>query len=50
MKKVIDKFLPVDFRSDYLKMINNVHVPKKRKEELISTIKDILAENGYENR
>ncbi len=47
---IIDTHLPVDCRSDYLKMLSNVYVPKKRKEEVIQTIHNILEEHGYENR
>lgn len=44
---LIDKFLPVEFRSDFLKFTNDVYVPKKRKLILIQVIKNILEENGY---
>lgn len=47
---IIDQNLPVDCRSDYLKMISDVYVPKKRKEEVVQTIQLILEEHGYENR
>jgi RNA polymerase sigma factor (sigma-70 family) len=47
---IIDEHLPVDCRSDYLKMISDVYVPKKRKEEVVQTIQLILEEHGYENR
>ena len=50
MTTIIDANLPVDYRSDYLKMLSNVYVPKKRKEEVVETIQLILEEHGYENR
>ena len=50
MKMIIDKFLPVELRADYLKYISDAYVPKKRKLYLIQVIKNILAENGYEER
>jgi len=49
MTAIIDRYLPVDLRSDYLKLLGNVYVPKKRKEEIILTIQNILEEHGYEN-
>ena len=48
MQNIIDKHLPPDCRADYLKLISDVYVPKKRREEIIQIIKDILAEHGYE--
>ena len=50
MTAIIDEHLPVGMRTDYLKMMGNVYVPKKRKEEITLTIKNILLENGYDNR
>ena len=50
MQAIIDKHLPPDCRADYLKLIHDVYVPKKRREEIVAIIKDILAENGYEER
>lgn len=50
IRKIIDKFLPFDFRSDYLKLSSDVYIPKKRKTTLINKIKEILKENGYEKR
>jgi len=48
MKRIIDQYLPKELRADYLKIINDVYVPKKRKEFIISTLKKILEDNGYE--
>jgi RNA polymerase sigma factor (sigma-70 family) len=47
MLEIIDEHIDIDFRSDYLKIINNVHVPKKRKIEVLDHIQYILKENGY---
>lgn len=47
IRKIIDKFLPFDYRSDYLKFVNDVSIPKKRKIQLFLVIKNILEENGY---
>ena len=46
MQKTIDLKLPSDYRADYLKMINDVYVPKKRREEVIELIKELLDEEG----
>ena len=46
IKTIIDKHLPSKYRSDYLKIINDVYVPKKRKTEIFSLIKNILKENN----
>lgn len=45
---IIDKFLPFDYRSDYLKFLNDVSIPKKKKTQLFVVIKNILEENGYD--
>ena len=50
MKKIIDSNLPSDCRADYLKIISDVYVPKKRREEIVAIIQDILKDNGYEKR
>lgn len=41
-KAIIDKHLPPEHRSDYLKMINEVYIPKKRREELVLLIRELL--------
>ena len=48
MSKVLDIKLPAEYRADYLKIINDVYVPKKRKEEVLFIIKTILEEQGHE--
>lgn len=45
---VVDKHLPSEHRADYLKMINNVYIPKKKRDDLISLIKEILEVYGNE--
>lgn len=47
IKISIDKHLPSKYRSDYLKILNDVYVPKKRKLEIFSLIKKIMKDNGY---
>ena len=48
MTKVLDIKLPAEYRSDYLKIVNDVYVPKKRKEEVLFIIEHILEEHGHE--
>ena len=48
MQKVLDIKLPAHYRADYLKIINDVYVPKKKKEEVLFIIQTILEEHGYE--
>lgn len=49
LKSIIDKHLPPVYRADYLKMINNVYIPKKRREDLIEIIKELL-ETHYDEK
>ena len=42
---IVDKYLPAKYRADYLKMINDVYIPKKRKEELLLVIKNIIKDH-----
>lgn len=48
LSSLIDKHLPHNYRADYLKMINNVYIPKKKRDDLISLIKEILETYGNE--
>jgi hypothetical protein len=41
----IDLHLDMSYRSDYLRMLHGVHVPKPRRDEIIETIRDLLREN-----
>jgi len=45
MQDIINKYLPSNMRFDYLKIINDSYVPKKRREEIINTVKYIIKEN-----
>tara|TARA_B100000073_G_scaffold9112_1_gene7667 strand:+ start:1346 stop:1846 length:501 start_codon:yes stop_codon:yes gene_type:complete len=46
--QLIDEHLPVELRADYLKMINDVYILKKKKDEILLVIKEILEEHGYD--
>lgn len=46
LQNIVDSKLPPEYRSDYLKLINDVYVPKKRREEIILLIKELLDEEG----
>ncbi len=45
---VIDKYLDVSMRSDYLRMLHEVYVPKHRREQIIETITNIIREHADE--
>lgn len=45
---IIDKHLPSNCRADYLKIINDVYVPKKRREEVIELIKELVEQYSNE--
>lgn len=47
MSGIISLKLPADMRADYLKIVNDVYVNKKRKEEVLDTVYEILEEHGY---
>lgn len=47
MSQAIDKYIPANLRMDYLKIINDIYIPKQRREEIMETIKNILQEQGY---
>lgn len=44
ISEIIDSKLPVHYRADYLKIINDVYVNKNRKQEILDYIKDILSD------
>lgn len=48
LSRIVDKYLPHQYRADYLKMINDVYVSKKRKEEILSIIKQIVETRSNE--
>jgi DNA-directed RNA polymerase specialized sigma24 family protein len=47
MQRIIDIKLPAQYRADYLKIVNDVYVPKKQKEEVLAVIEQILREQGH---
>lgn len=49
IKHILDAHLPAKYRADYLKLINNVHIPKKRKEQIVALIKDIILQHGIDS-
>lgn len=48
IQAILDKHLPASYRADYLKLINNVYVPKKRREDVLSLIKELVERYTYE--
>jgi DNA-directed RNA polymerase specialized sigma24 family protein len=46
MKSCIDRHLPSSLRMDYLKVVNEAYLPKKRREQVMDEIKEILIEHG----
>ena len=47
MQKIVDSKLPAEYRADYLKIVNDVYVPKKQREEVLGCIYQILEEHGH---
>jgi DNA-directed RNA polymerase specialized sigma24 family protein len=47
MINVVDQHIPANFRMDYLKIVNDIYVPKARRQEIISTVKQILQDHGH---
>jgi len=45
--KIINDNIPPSMRFDYLKMRNDVYIPKSRREEIIEEIQEILQLHGY---
>lgn len=45
--KIIDRELPASMRLDYLKMQNDIYIPKARREEIINETQEILENHGY---
>jgi len=46
MKDCIDRHLPASLRMDYLKVVGDSYLPKKRREQVMDEIKAILVEHG----
>ena len=47
MSYILDLKLPASVRSDYLKIMHDSHVSKRRKEEVLSLIKEIMEDHGH---
>ena len=47
MGRIVNAELPASMRMDYIKMINDVYIPKPRREEIKNTIRILLEEHGY---
>jgi len=43
---IIDKYLDIGMREDYLKMLNSVYVPKPRREQIQNAILNIMRDHG----
>lgn len=43
--KIIDNYLPIEYRSDYLKLISNSKLPKHRRSKIVRLIKEIISEH-----
>lgn len=48
LNSFIDINLPASMRMDYLKMLENIYIPKARKNEIIEKIQELSQEFGYE--
>jgi DNA-directed RNA polymerase specialized sigma24 family protein len=46
IQNVINEHLPAEYRGDYLKMLNDVYVSKKRREQVVQIIKELIHEKG----
>jgi DNA-directed RNA polymerase specialized sigma24 family protein len=47
MLKILDLKLSASYREDYLKIIHDAYVPKKRREEVLGFIYEVLEEHGH---
>jgi hypothetical protein len=45
---LVDKSLPVQYREDWIRLVNNLKLSKVRREAVMSVIKDILKENNID--
>ena len=45
---IIDQAMPVRHRQDWLRFVNNVKLPKVRREAMMELILDILKENNID--
>ena len=46
---LIDQYLPISFRADYLRMMHDVYVPKPRREQIHQEIANIFKEYNKED-
>lgn len=47
MSHIIDSNIPAAMRMDYLKMMNDIYIPRARREEIMEFIKETLTEKGF---
>ena len=47
MSHIIDSNIPAAMRMDYLKMMNDIYIPRARREEIMEFIKEMLTEKGF---
>jgi predicted PilT family ATPase len=47
MSNILDLKLPASVRADYLKIMHDAHVSKKRRAEVLSLIREIMEEHGH---
>ena len=47
---IIDRKLPVDYRLDYLRLMNGLRLTKVRKDKLVVKIKEILDNEGIDGQ
>lgn len=45
--EIIDSELPPHMRADYLKIMNNIYIPKKRRVDVLDYIRQLLEDKGY---
>jgi RNA polymerase sigma factor (sigma-70 family) len=45
--EIIDSELPPHMRADYLKIMNNIYIPKKRRLDVLDYIRQLLEDKGY---
>ena len=44
VQNIVDEHLPTEYRADYLKMLNDVYVSKKRREYIVEFIRNMIDE------
>lgn len=47
LMSLVDANLPASMRSDYLKILHDVYVPKQRREEIYETLRTLFKDHGY---